>query len=147
MISKKAKYGLKALFNLAKNYKKGPILISKLAKEEGIPKKFLEVILLDLKNHGLLQSQRGKGGGYYLEKKPDEIILGDVMRIFDGPLAPVSCVSRTAYRKCDECKDEHSCPIKAVMKEVREAMSKVLDHTSLAEAMMKVNKDALLYHI
>lgn len=140
MLSKKTKYGLKALIYLARHYEKGPMLISDLAKFEGIPKKFLELILLDLKNHGFLHSKRGKGGGYYLRKSPEHIIVGDVVRLFDGPLAPVSCVSQTAYQKCAECKDEHHCEIRMIMKEVRDAMSKILDQTSLSALLKKSNK-------
>jgi len=134
MLSKKAKYGLKAMFYLAKQYGKGPVLISTLAEEEHIPKKFLELILLDLKRNGLLHSKMGKGGGYYLNKMPQEVTVGQVVRILDGPLAPIPCVSKTAYRKCDECENERTCEIRKIMMQVREATAAILDHTSLAEA-------------
>ena len=143
MISKKTKYGLKALIYLARVYEKGPVLISSLAREEGIPKKFLELILLDLKNQGLLHSKRGKSGGYYLRKNPDQIIIGEVVRLFDGPLAPVSCVSQYAYRKCDECHNEQQCAIRMIMKEVRDAMSKILDQTTLSDLLEKTDKSLL----
>ena len=97
MISKKTKYALKGLIYLARKYDQGPILISDLARYERIPKKFLELILLSLKNNGVLQSKKGKGGGYYLGKHPKEISIGNVIRILDGPLAPVPCVSESAY--------------------------------------------------
>ena len=139
MLSKKTKYGLKAITYLAKKFEsKAPVLISKLAQDEKIPKKFLEQILLDLKNHGILESKKGKGGGYQLARHPAEIMLGQVIRILDGPLAPVSCVSQTAYKPCKECKDEHHCGIRLVMKDVREAMSNVLDKTSLADVALRV---------
>ena len=138
MISKKTKYALHALVYLAKEYKKGPVLISEIAKNEKIPKKFLEFILLALKNHGILESRRGKGGGYLLAKEPGQIILGQVFRFLDGPLAPVSCVSQTAYRKCHECRDEKSCGIRLVMKEVRDATANILDKTSLADLLDRV---------
>ncbi len=138
MISNKTKYGLHALFSLSQKYNKGPVLIADLAQEERIPKKFLELILLDLKNHGILESKKGKGGGYQLARHPSEIKLGQVIRILDGPLAPVSCVSQTAYKKCKECKDEHHCGIRLVMKDVREAMANILDKTSLADVILKV---------
>ena len=138
MISNKTKYGLHALFHLSKKYNKGPVLIADLAREENIPKKFLELILLDLKNHGILESKKGKGGGYQLARHPSEIKLGYVIRILEGPLAPVSCVSQTAYKPCKECKDEHHCGIRLVMKDVREAIANILDKTSLADVISKV---------
>ena len=151
MISKKTKYALHALIYLAKEYNRGPVLISELARKEKMPQKFLESILLDLKNHGLLQSKRGKGGGYLLGKGPNTITLGQIMRMFDGPLAPVSCVSQSAYHRCHECKNEQHCPIRLVMKEVRGAMSKILDQTTLADMIEKsehsLNKDMMAFHI
>ena len=138
MISNKTKYGLHALMNLSEKYNKGPVLIADLASEEKIPKKFLELILLDLKNNGILQSKKGKGGGYQLARDPSEVKIGQVIRILDGPLAPVSCVSQTAYKPCQECKDEHHCGIRLVMKDVREAMANILDKTSLADVGMRI---------
>ena len=138
MISSKTKYGLHALMHLCEKYNQGSILIADLAREEGIPKKFLESILLNLKNHGILQSKKGKGGGYQLARNPSEIKVGQVIRILDGPLAPVSCVSQTGYKPCKECKDEHHCGIRLVMKDVREAMANILDKTSLSDVISKV---------
>ena len=138
MISNKTKYGLHALMNLSEKYNKGPVLIADLAHEERIPKKFLELILLDLKNNGILQSKKGKGGGYQLARDPSEVKIGQVIRILDGPLAPVSCVSQTAYKPCKECKDEHHCGIRLVMKDVREAMANILDKTSLADVGLRI---------
>jgi Rrf2 family protein len=135
MISKKTKYALKGLIYLARKYDQGPILISDLARYERIPKKFLELILLSLKNNGVLQSKKGKGGGYYLGKHPKEISIGNVIRILDGPLAPVPCVSETAYAKCKECLDERSCGIRFVMKDVRDAITSILDKTSLSDML------------
>jgi Rrf2 family protein len=140
MLSKKAKYALQALLQLAKEYEQGPILISELARREGTPKKFLELILLDLKNHGILQSKKGKGGGYFLGKAPEAIYLGHIIRVLDGPLAPIPCVSQTAYMKCQECKDEKTCGIRMVMQEVRDATAKILDSTSLADMLKRVEK-------
>jgi Rrf2 family protein len=139
MLSNKAKYALRALFALSEKYDEGPILISDLAEQEGIPKKFLELILLELKNHGILQSKKGKGGGYFLGRTPDLVRLGQVIRILDGPLAPLPCVSQTAYRRCDECDDELTCGIRIVMKEVRDATAKVLDGTTLADVLELVD--------
>src|SRR3954451_7453329 len=127
MISKKTKYALKALIYLSREYDKGPILISDLARDERIPKKFLELILLALRNNGILQSKKGKGGGYYLGKSPKSVSMGQVIRILEGPLAPVPCVSETAYAACDECESEELCGIRMVMKDVRDAIAKILD--------------------
>ncbi len=135
MISKKTKYALKGLLYLARKYEQGPILISELSHEERIPKKFLELILLTLKNNGVLQSKKGKGGGYYLGRPPREISVGTIVRILEGPLAPVPCVSETAYAKCHECLDESTCGIRLVMKEVRDAISAILDKTTLADML------------
>ncbi|RPJ08069.1 MAG: Rrf2 family transcriptional regulator, partial [Deltaproteobacteria bacterium] len=142
MISKKTKYALKALIHLAREYDRGPILISDLARDERIPKKFLELILLTLKNNGVLQSRKGKGGGYYLGKPPREISMGNVIRILDGPLAPVPCVSETAYARCQECADERTCGIRQVMKDVRDSMAGILDGTSLADLLEREEEAA-----
>ncbi len=142
MLSKKAKYGLRALLFLAKEHGQGPVLISEISQTEGIPKKFLELILLDLKNQGVLQSKKGKGGGYFLSKAPQAVTLGHVIRALDGPLAPLPCVSQTAYMKCEECKDEMTCGIRIVMKEVRDATAKILDGTTLGEVLERVERVA-----
>ena len=133
MISKKSKYGLIAMLRLAKDYAKGGVLISDLAEEEKVPKKFLEAILLQLKNRGLLQSKKGKGGGYFLRRKPCDITFGEVIRVLDGPLAAVPCVSQTAYMACAECLDERTCGVRLAMKKVRDATAQILDHTTLAD--------------
>lgn len=140
MISKKTKYALKALIYLAQHYEEGPILIADLAREERIPKKFLEAILLALKNNGILQSQKGKGGGYYLGKSPRSITFGQAIRVMEGPLAPVPCVSETSYAACTECDNEITCGIRIVMKEARDAISNVLDKTTLADVLEQIEK-------
>ena len=140
MLSKKSKYGLRALLALARRQHRDPVLIAELAQREGIPKKFLELILLELKNKGILQSKKGKGGGYFLGKKAEAINLGDVIRALDGPLAPLPCVSQTAHRKCDECEDEKICGIRAVMQEVRDATANILDGTSLADVLRRTER-------
>ena len=140
MLSMKTKYGLRALLYLARQENQGPVLISELAAKENIPKKFLELILLDLKNHGILQSKKGKGGGYSLSRRPEAIKLGRVIRVLDGPLAPLPCASQTAYVPCDECEDEKTCGIRLVMKDVRDAMATILDNTSLADVLRQVEK-------
>lgn len=133
MLSKKTKYGLRALLFLTRDYGRGPVLISDLAEEERIPKKFLEAILLQLKNAGVLASRKGKGGGYVLAQAPEDISVGKVVRLLEGPLAPVPCVSVMAYQKCPECGDEGTCGIRLVMKDVRDAIAHILDNTSLRE--------------
>jgi Rrf2 family protein len=133
MLSMKAKYGLRALAVLAKEYGNGPVLIGDLSKQERIPHKFLELILLELKKKGILQSKKGKGGGYFLNRPPASTSIGEVVRALDGPLALLPCVSQTAYRRCDECPDETTCGIRSVMKEVRDSTAKILDGTTLAD--------------
>jgi len=140
MLSKKARYAMKALLHLAKIYPGGPVLISDLAQKEKIPKKFLELILLDLKHRGLLQSKKGKGGGYSLAKPPGEITFGPILRMFEGPLALVPCASVTAYRKCDDCDDEASCGIRLVMKDVRDATAAILDGTTIADVLERIER-------
>jgi Rrf2 family protein len=98
-----------------------------------VPRKFLELILLELKNHGLLQSKKGKGGGYALARPPETINVGEIVRLIDGPIAPLPCVSKTAYMRCEECRDERTCGIRLVMKNVRDATASILDATSIAD--------------
>jgi len=140
MLSKKAKYAIKALLALADNDGEEPVRIADLARAEQIPPKFLELILLGLKNQGLLQSRKGKGGGYLLARDPADIYLGQVVRMFDGPLAPVPCASQTAYQRCADCKNEAVCGVHLAMKEVRDATARVLDGTSLASLRSKVDQ-------
>jgi Rrf2 family protein len=139
MLSKKAKYAIKALLALAEHEGDEPVRISDLARAEQIPAKFLEVILLGLKNQGILRSRKGKGGGYLLARDPADIYLGQIVRMFDGPLAPVPCASQTAYVPCADCRDEAVCGVHLAMKEVRDATAKVLDGTSLASLRRKVD--------
>jgi Rrf2 family protein len=138
VLSKKSKYGLKALLVLADEAGRGPIQTSELAEREGLPKKFLEAILLELKRHGLLQSKKGRGGGYVLGRPPADITVGQVIRVLEGPLALIPCVSQTAYMKCEECVDERTCGIRLAMKEVRDATARILDNTTLADLNARV---------
>jgi Rrf2 family protein len=133
MLSRKAKYGLKAMLRLASSPTPGPVLVADLAEMEQIPKKFLEQILLELRHRGLLQSKKGKGGGYMLGRPATRISMGEIVRALDGPLAPIPCVSQTAYIKCDECLDERTCGIRMLMKDVRDATASILDSRSLAD--------------
>ena len=132
MLSKRAKYAIKALLALAERGREEPMRIADLARGEHIPPKFLELILLVLKNHGILQSRKGKGGGYLLGRDPKDIYLGQIVRMFDGPLAPVPCASQTAYVPCADCPNEAVCGVHLAMKAVRDATARVLDGTSLA---------------
>ena len=145
MLSKKTKYGLQALLVLARDYGRGPILIAELAERDRIPKKFLESILLQLKNAGILGSRKGKGGGYFLARDPSQITMGKAVRVLEGPLAPVPCVSETAYQKCVECDDEASCGIRLVMKDVRDAIADILDHTTLQEVIARSSAATQIY--
>ncbi len=133
MLTKKSKYGLKALSILAEQAGRGPVLITDLAERERIPQKFLEAILLELKRHGILQSKKGKGGGYFLRSAPGEVTVGRIIRALDGPLALVPCASQTAYQACEDCADVETCPIRTTMKAVRDATANILDHTTLLD--------------
>lgn len=135
MLSQKAKYALRALLTLAEAPDGEAVLIADIASRDNIPKKFLEQILLELKHHGLLQSKRGRSGGYALLKPPADISFGQVVRIIDGPLAPLPCLSRVAYRRCRDCTDEAACVLRRVFAASHEATVLVLDRTSLAEAL------------
>jgi Rrf2 family protein len=137
LLSKKAKYAINALVHLAKQYEKGPILISDISEQENIPQKFLESILLDLKNAGILSSKKGRGGGYYLIKSPEDVNLADVMRLFDGPIAFLPCVTYKYYERCEECIDEATCGIRQVFYEVRNETVEILKRSSLAAIIKK----------
>jgi Rrf2 family protein len=140
MLSKRAKYGLRALVYLAQHQGEGPVQIGNIAETLHIPRKFLEAILLDLRNEGILQSRKGREGGYYMERSPDTIPVGRIIRYIDGPLASVPCVSQTAYAQCDDCPDEKTCVIRCIMKEVRDATAKILDGVTLDQLVSKANE-------
>ncbi len=142
MLSHKSKYALKAMMVLAKEYGHGPVLIADIAQREGIPRKFLEFILLELRNRGILQSRKGKGGGYALGRPPQKVTLGEILRDIDGPLAPIACVSHTAYVRCEDCPDERTCGVRMAMKEVRDATAKILDSTTLADVLKRIETAA-----
>lgn len=135
-LSKRGEYGLKALIDLAASDSDAVIRIRELAEREQIPVKFLEQILLTLKHAGLLQSRRGMNGGYYLARPPEEITLGQIVRTLDGPLAPIRCVSQMAYERC-VCENEETCGLRSVMLDVRNAISEILDETTLAQAAQR----------
>lgn len=135
MLSQKAKYALRALLTLAEAPDGEAVLIADIAGRDNIPKKFLEQILLDLKHNGIVQSRRGRNGGYALLRTPEEISFGEVVRVIDGPIAPLPCLSRLAYRKCKDCRDESACVLRRVFAASHEATVTVLDQTSLADAL------------
>ncbi|MBC8164973.1 MAG: Rrf2 family transcriptional regulator [Bryobacteraceae bacterium] len=151
----KCKYALRALYSLTDQYGQGPVLIASLSQKQQIPKKFLEVILLELKQRGMVGSRKGKGGGYQLAQSPESITIGNVIRCIDGPLAPLPCASETGYRRCEECVDENKCGTRLVMRQVREAMVAILDHTTLADVCASValledreqQQESLMYYI
>src|SRR5690554_4224958 len=145
LLSNKTKYAIKALVVLGKNYGKEPMSIMKIAEEENIPKKFLEQILLELRNAGILFSKKGAKGGYSLNKEPRDIRLTQIIRLTDGPIALLPCVSLNFYRKCDECKSEEFCGIRDTFVEVRNAMLEILNDTSIEDIIKKEqNLDAIL---
>lgn len=134
MISQKAKYALRALLALAGARDKA-LVTGEIAEQQKIPRKFLEQILLDLKGDGIVQSRRGKMGGYALLLPADMITFGHVLRVIDGPLAPLPCLSRTAYRRCEDCPSESSCEIRRVFARVAALARDVLDRTTIADAL------------
>ena len=137
MLSKKTKYGLKALTFIAKSDCKEPIQIKTIAEHENISVKFLESILLTLRKNGFLGSKKGKGGGYYLIKQPSKIRMVDVIRILEGPIAMVPCVSLNFYEKCEDCPDEKICSISKLMIQVRDSTLKILRNTTLEDLAKK----------
>ncbi len=131
MLSKKTKYGLKALIYIAKHSGSEPVLISEISESERIPKKFLEAILLDLKKFGILGSKKGKGGGYYLLEDPKDITAATLLRVLDGPLAMLPCVSLNYYEKCDDCPNEDICSLNKFLAQVRDNTLSLLQQKSL----------------
>jgi Rrf2 family protein len=139
-LSKRTVYCLRALYALARKEGQGPVLITQLAKDEAIPKRFLEQILLALKGGGIVISKKGKGGGYSLAQSSETITLASVIRVMEGPLAPLPCASETRFRPCDECVDVETCGTRIVMREVRDAIAEVLEQTTLATVCHKVDR-------
>jgi Rrf2 family protein len=153
-ISKRTQYGLKAVIALGRRFGKAPVLIATLSTEENIPLKFLEGILLDLKGRSVLESKKGKGGGYQLSRPPSTITIGAIIRLLEGPLAPLPCASETAFKACEECRDIEHCSTRIIMRQVRDAVADVLDKTTLAQLIRQVEaaeqehkRQPLMYHI
>ena len=140
MLTKKGKYGLKALVHLSKMPPGQLAFVGDIAAKNNIPKKFLDAILGELRNAGFVQSRKGKEGGYRLAKLPSEIKIGHVVRVLDGPLAPISCASRSQYQRCEDC-DEATCQVRHMMLEVRHAVAELLDNRSLAAMRDAANDD------
>jgi Rrf2 family protein len=146
-LSKRGEYGLRAMIDLAEAFRSSPngaldgpsrvVQIKEIAEREKIPVKFLEQILLTMKNAGLLRSKMGIGGGYYLAHPPETISLGHIVRVLDGPLAPIRCVSQMAYETCG-CPDEETCGLRLTMLDVRNAITDILDHTTLGDVLNRV---------
>ena len=140
MLSKKCKYAIHALVYLAERYQKGPIHIQEIADKQHIPKKFLEAILLELRNAKILHSKKGKGGGYYLYKNPEDVNLIEIIRLMDGAIAMLPCVSLNYYEPCEECIDEKTCGIRHAFLSVRDETLKVLQNSNLAQIVADQKK-------
>jgi len=135
LLTKRTKYAIKALIALARSKDNKPMLIAEIATQEGLPKRFLESILLDLKRAKILSSKMGSGGGYFLMQASSEIKVLEIIRILDGPVALLPCVSLNFYQRCEECKDELTCSIRRMMQKVREASVDIMGNTSIADLM------------
>ena len=136
MLNKKTQYAFQALMYLAEHKNEGPVLIADIAKEKKIPLKFLENILLEMRKDGILESKKGKGGGYYLNKPPEKIRLADIIRKIDGPIAMLPCASLYFYERCSNC-DEKNCGLHDTMIEVRDATLKILEGKTVADLVHK----------
>jgi Rrf2 family protein len=133
MLTQRSRYALRALIFIARSESIAPVPISAIASDQKLPRKFLEIILLDLKNGGMVHSYRGKMGGYRLARPASEISFGEIIRLIEGPLALVPCVSVSAYQRCADCFEETTCVIRKVMLSVRDETARILDNTSLAD--------------
>ena len=140
MISQKATYALRPLVAPTQVPPGESVMISEISRGQAIPKKFLEQILLELKRAGIVMSRRGRLGGYVLLRPADKITFGEVLRLIDGPIAPLPCLSKIAYRRCADCQDEGTCEIRHVFAGVVKAQRDVLDHTTFADAVKKGGK-------
>ncbi|MCW2276289.1 Rrf2 family transcriptional regulator [Rhodoblastus acidophilus] len=149
MLTNKGKYGLKAMVHLAGMEPGALAQVQDIADQNNIPKKFLDQILSELRNAGLVFSKKGKGGGYALAQPAHKISVGQIVRVLDGPLAPIQCASVTAYRPCDDCGDEKGCAVRLMMVKARNAIADVLDNHSLADMRAQSNPDEthFSYHI
>lgn len=135
MLSKKTQYAFKALTFMAERKKEGPVLIAEIAKKKKIPLKFMENILLELRKAGILESKKGKGGGYFFKIEPKDISLAQIMRLIEGPIALLPCVSLNFYQKCKDC-DEKKCGLNRVMKQVRDNTLKILENKTVSDLVI-----------
>lgn len=142
MLTNKGKYGLKAAVHLAGCTSGEPALVSDIAKANDIPKKFLDTILGEMRNAGIVRSKKGRGGGYFLARSADQITVAEIVRALDGPVAPIRCVSKNYYERCDDCSDEKACAVYLIMRQVREAITDILEKRSLAEMRAMTDADA-----
>ena len=149
MLTNKGKYGLKAMLFLASLKPGESAMGQEIATANNIPKKFLDAILVELRNAGMLRSKKGPGGGYALSRTPRDIRIGHIIRTLDGPLAPINCASKSAYVPCQDCQDLQSCAVRITMSKVRDAMSEILDRMTLQDMVVYAdspNAD-LMYNI
>ena len=137
MLSKKSKYGINALVYIAKHINEQPISVSRIAEEQHIPLKFLESILSELKNARIVKSKKGKFGGYFLNGKPEEIHLAKIVRLFDGAIALLPCVTHDFYEPCEECTDQETCGIRQIAMEIREETVRRLKDATLANILVR----------
>ncbi len=137
VLTSKGKYGLKAIIHLAGLEAGATAQVAEIAQKNNISKKFLDAILLDLRNAGMLRSKKGPGGGYALAKPARTIMVGAVIRALEGPVAPIACASRSAYRPCEDCSDTEACSVRAVMGEVRDAIAEIVDNTTIADLVRR----------
>ncbi|WP_332690475.1 RrF2 family transcriptional regulator, partial [Bosea sp. (in: a-proteobacteria)] len=137
MLTNKGKYGLKAIIHLAGLEAGATAQVAEIALKNDISKKFLDAILLDLRNAGMLRSKKGPGGGYALAKPARTIKVGAVIRALEGPIAPIACASRSAFRPCEDCSDSEACSVRSVMSEVRDAIAEVVDNTTIADLVQR----------
>jgi Rrf2 family protein len=149
MWTKKGKYGLKAMLYLAGLPYGKSALIANISAAENIPRKFLETILVDLRHGSFVTSRKGRGGGYRLALPPDRILVGELVRILDGPTAPLACASESRYQRCDDCHDEETCIVRLMSIQVRDAIAEVLDELSLEQMRERtiLGPEALVYHV
>jgi Rrf2 family protein len=137
MLSKKCSYAIHALVYLAERMDQGPIHIQEMAEKKNIPRKFLEAILLELNRAKILGAKRGKGGGYFLKKKPEQINLIEIIRLMDGAIALLPCVSLNYYEACNECEDENTCGLRTVLIHIRDETLGILSRSTLAQLVRK----------
>jgi Rrf2 family protein len=137
MLSKKCKYAIHALVYLAERYQQGPVHIQDIAEAQRIPKKFLEAILLEMRNAKILHSKKGKGGGYYLYKKPEDVNMVEIIRLMDGAISLLPCVSLNYYEPCEECRNEVTCGIRDAFTGVRDESLKILSRSTLAHIVKR----------